>query len=126
MFAFSVQSSRFTTHYDGHCYLLSIPKVREYDQGTVTVHATNNLGASEATTELIVHPNEDFRLKLHHQEALTTTYEVRVRDTLPEEINSSAFTGEEEYIYANGYIDTLYLMYSIIICGCVLSLRMEC
>lgn len=77
-----MQSSRFTTHYDGHCYLLEIPKVREYDQGIVTVHAVNNLGEAEASTELIVHPNEDFRLRLHHAEGLMPTYEAQRRKLL--------------------------------------------
>lgn len=71
-----LQSSRFTTHYDGHCYHLEIPKVREYDQGTVNIHAVNNLGQVDSTTNLVVHPNEDFRLRLHHQEGVST-YEVR-------------------------------------------------
>lgn len=44
--------------------------------GVVTIHAVNNLGEAEATTQLIVHPVEDLRLKLHHQEV--STYEVRL------------------------------------------------
>lgn len=62
--------------------MLEIPKVREYDQGIITVHAVNNLGEAEASTELIVHPNEDYRLKLTHQETLTTTYEAQRRKLL--------------------------------------------
>jgi len=44
--------------------------------GTVTVHAVNSLGECEASTQLVVRPTEDLRLKLRHNEELVDTYEV--------------------------------------------------
>jgi len=42
----------------------------------VTVHAVNSLGECEASTQLVVRPTEDLRLKLRHNEELVDTYEV--------------------------------------------------
>ena len=44
--------------------VLEIPKVREYDSGTIRVVAKNPLGEAECSTTLVVIPHEDWRSRL--------------------------------------------------------------
>lgn len=44
--------------------VLEIPKVREYDNGTIRVVAKNPLGEAECSTTLVVIPHEDWRSRL--------------------------------------------------------------
>ena len=45
-------------------HIMEIPKVREYDQGTIRVVAKNPLGEAECSTTLTVIPREDWRSRL--------------------------------------------------------------
>jgi len=58
------QSHRFRLVYDGMIHILEIPKVRDYDSGTIRVVAKNPLGEAECTTTLVVIPREDWRSRL--------------------------------------------------------------
>ena len=55
------QGHRFKLRYDGMIHSLEIPKVREYDTGTIRVVAKNPLGEAECNTTLTVLPREDWR-----------------------------------------------------------------
>ena len=44
--------------------VLEIPKVREYDSGSIRVVAKNRLGEAECSTTLVVVPHEDWRARL--------------------------------------------------------------
>ena len=57
-------------------YILEIPKVREYDNGTVRVVAKNPLGEAECSTTLVVIPREDWRSRL--KQAPRSTVEVEL------------------------------------------------
>ncbi len=58
------QSHRFQLLYDGMIHILEIPKVRDYDQGTIRVVAKNPIGEAECSTTLTVLPREDWRSRL--------------------------------------------------------------
>lgn len=45
-------------------HILEMPKVREYDTGTIRVAAKNPLGEAECSTTLVVIPREDWRSRL--------------------------------------------------------------
>lgn len=59
-----VNGHRFRLGYDGMMNFLEVPKVREYDGGTVRVMAKNPLGEAECSTTLVVLPREDWRARL--------------------------------------------------------------
>ncbi len=58
------QSHRFKLRYDGMIHILEMPRVREYDNGTVRVVAKNPLGEAECATTMSVIPREDWRARL--------------------------------------------------------------
>ena len=55
---------RFRLRYDGMIHILEIPKVRDYDNGTIRVVAKNPLGEAECSTTLTVISREDWRSRL--------------------------------------------------------------
>ena len=59
-----VNGHRFHLRFDGMINVLEIPKVREYDNGTIRVVAKNPLGEAECSTTLVVIPHEDWRSRL--------------------------------------------------------------
>ena len=62
--SFNLQSHRFKLRYDGMIHILEMPRVREYDNGTVRVVAKNPLGEAECSTTMSVIPREDWRSRL--------------------------------------------------------------
>ena len=45
-------------------HTMEIPKVREYDSGTIRVVCKNPMGEAECSTTLLVIPQEDWRSRL--------------------------------------------------------------
>ena len=45
-------------------HMMEIPKVREYDSGTIRVVCKNPMGEAECSTTLLVIPHEDWRSRL--------------------------------------------------------------
>ena len=59
-----IQGPRFELRYDGMIHMMEIPKVREYDSGTIRVVCKNPMGEAECSTTLLVIPHEDWRSRL--------------------------------------------------------------
>ena len=70
----SLQGHRFKLRYDGMINVLEIPKVREYDSGSIRVVAKNRLGEAECSTTLVVVPHEDWRARLKQAPRCESTH----------------------------------------------------